>query len=76
MRADAPPFFVAHGDRDMLVPAADAREFVRTLRAMSANPVVYAELPGGQHTFDPYRSIRYGYVVNGIEAFAEWARTA
>jgi acetyl esterase/lipase len=76
VRADAPPFFVAHGDRDMLVPAADAREFVRTLRAVSANPVVYAELPGGQHTFDLYRSIRFGYVVNGIEAFAEWARTA
>ncbi len=76
VRADAPPFFVAHGDRDMLVPAADAREFARTLRAVSANPVIYAELPGGQHTFDLYRSIRYGYVVNGIEAFAEWARTA
>ena len=76
VHADAPPFFVAHGDRDMLVPAADAREFVRTLRSVSANPVVYAELPGGQHTFDLYRSIRYGYVVNGIEAFAEWARTA
>ncbi len=45
VRADAPPFFVTHGDRDMLVPAADAREFVRTLRAASSNPVVYAELP-------------------------------
>ena len=47
-----------------------------SLRSVSANPVVYAELPGGQHTFDLYRSIRFGYVVNGIEAFAEWARTA
>ena len=76
VRADAPPFFVAHGDRDMLVPVADAREFVTSLRSVSANPVVYAELPGGQHTFDLYRSIRFGWVVNGIEAFAEWARTA
>ncbi|HEY3764057.1 MAG TPA: alpha/beta hydrolase [Gaiellales bacterium] len=76
VHADAPPFFVAHGDRDMLVPAADAREFVRTLGAVSSNPVVYAELPGGQHTFDLYRSLRFGHVVAGIEAFAEWARAA
>jgi acetyl esterase/lipase len=73
---DAPPFFVAHGTRDMLVPVADAREFVGRLRAESSNPVVYAELPGGQHTFDLYRSVRFAHVVAGIETFAEWARAA
>lgn len=76
IRADAPPFFIAHGDRDMLVPVATAREFVRRLRAVSPNPVVYAELPGAQHTFDLYHSIRFTHVVDGIETFADWARTA
>lgn len=75
VRADAPPFFIAHGDRDMLVPVSTAREFVRRLREVSSNPVVYAELPGAQHTFDLYRSIRFTHVVDGIETFADWTRT-
>ena len=60
----------------MLVPVSTAREFVRRLRAVSSNPVVYAELPGAQHTFDLYRSIRFTHVVDGIETFADWTRTA
>ncbi len=76
IRADAPPMFIAHGDRDMLVPVSTARDFVRRLRAVSSSPVVYAELPGAQHTFDLYRSIRFTHVVDGIETFADWTRTA
>lgn len=76
IRADAPPFFLAHGDRDMLVPVSTAREFVHRLSAVSTSPVVYAELPGAQHTFDLYRSIRFTHVVDGIERFAGWTRTA
>jgi acetyl esterase/lipase len=76
IRADAPPFFIAHGDRDMLVPVSTAREFVHRLRAVSTSPVVYTELPGAQHTFDLYRSIRFTHVVDGIETFADWTRTA
>ena len=70
LRADAPPFFVAHGDRDTVVIVEDARAFVAQLRAVSTSPVVYAELPGGQHTFDVFHSLRFGAVVSGIEAFA------
>ena len=76
IRADAPPFFLAHGDRDMLVPVSTAREFVHRLSAVSTSPVVYAELPGAQHTFDLYRSIRFTHAVDGIETFADWTRTA
>ncbi len=43
---DAPPFFVAHPDRDTLVVVDDARRFVEHLRETSPSPVVYAELPG------------------------------
>jgi acetyl esterase/lipase len=72
---DAPPFFVAHGDRDTLVPVEDARLFVERLRTASPEPVVYAELPGAQHSFDLFHSIRFETVVDGIEAFAAWIRS-
>ena len=69
---NAPPFFVAHGDQDTLVPVDDARGFVGQLRASSSNPVVYVELPGAQHGFDLFRSRRLDSVVDAIEAFAAW----
>jgi acetyl esterase/lipase len=69
---DAPPFFVAHGELDSLIPAATARRFAAGLAAASAGPVVYAELPGGQHGFDRFRSLRFDTVVDAIEAFAAW----
>jgi hypothetical protein len=34
--------------------------------------VVYAELPGGQHSFDLFQSIRFENVVDGIDAFVAW----
>ena len=75
VRADAPPFFIAHGDRDTLALVEDARAFVERLRSSSSNPVVYAELPGAQHTFDLVHSLRFEAVVDAIEAFAGWVRT-
>ena len=75
LRADAPPFFMAHGDRDTLVLAKDVRAFVQRLRSTSSNPVVYAELPGGQHTFDLFESLRFASVIDGIEAFAAHIRS-
>jgi acetyl esterase/lipase len=68
----APPFFVVHPDRDTLVVVEDARRFVESLRKGSASPVVYAELPGAQHAFDFFYSIRLSAVVDGIEAFVDW----
>ena len=75
VRADAPPFFVAHGDLDTVVLVEDARRFVEQLRSASASPVVYAELPGALHTFDLFHSLRFDTVVDGIEAFAAWVRS-
>jgi acetyl esterase/lipase len=73
-RADAPPFLVAHGDKDTIVLVEDARRFVQELRQSSSNPVVYAELPGAQHVFDLFHSLRFETVVDAIEAFAAWTR--
>lgn len=41
-----------------MIPVEQAREFVRLLRAASAQPVVYAELPRAQHAFDVLGSVR------------------
>jgi acetyl esterase/lipase len=75
IRADAPPFFVAHGDRDTVVLVEDSRRFAGRLRSASSNPVVYAELPGAQHGFDLFHSIRFETVVDAVEAFAAWVRS-
>ena len=53
----------------------DARHFVDALRAVSRAPVGYAELPGAQHAFDGFASLRCGAVINGLEWFTAWVRT-
>ena len=72
---DAPPFFVAHGDQDTYVLVEGARGFVERLKNISSNPVVYAELPGAQHSFDLFHSVRFDTVVDAIEAFTAWVRS-
>ncbi len=74
-RPDAPPFFLAHGDNDTLVPVESARAFADRLRAASSSCVVYAELSGAQHSFDRFHSLRFEAVVDGVEAFAAWVRS-
>ncbi len=71
----APPFFIAHGAHDTVVGVDMARALARKLRAASDNPVVYAELPGAQHAFDLFHSLRFDILVNGIEAFTTYVRT-
>jgi hypothetical protein len=63
------------GRSPTLVLAEDARAFAERLRSASANPVVYAELPSGRHTFDLFESLRFASVVDGIEAFAALIRS-
>jgi acetyl esterase/lipase len=70
----APPLFIAHGDRDSLIPVETARLFAEPMRGDSAGPVVYAELPGAQHGFDRFHSIRFERLVDAVEDFAAWAR--
>jgi acetyl esterase/lipase len=65
----APPFFVVHGVNDTLVPVGEARGFVERLRRSSTAPVAYAELPGAQHAFEIFPSIRTANVVAGVADF-------
>jgi acetyl esterase/lipase len=76
VHAGAPPFCVLHGERDTLVPVGDARRFVRELRAVSTQPVVYAELAGAEHAFDILPSLRTARVVETIERFLATVRGA
>ncbi len=69
---EAPPFFVVHGRNDSLVDVAQARAFVQRLRAVSHHPVAYAELPGTQHAFDVFPSVRSAHVVRGVDRFLRW----
>ena len=75
-RPDAPPFFVIHGAHDRLAPVEGARAFVERLRSQSHEPVVYAELPGVQHAFDVFGSVRVAHVLRGVEHFLTAVRQA
>jgi acetyl esterase/lipase len=63
--------FVLHGDNDSLVPVEQARRFVATLRQTSTSPVAYAELPGAQHAFEVFRSVRGTHAIRAVARFLE-----
>jgi len=65
----APPFLVIHGAHDTLAPVATARAFADKLREVSKEPVGYAELPGTQHAFDVFPSLRTAYILDAIAKF-------
>ena len=72
--AGIPPFLVIHGRNDTLVPVVEARLFVQRLRELSSQPVCYIELPGTQHAFDVFPSIRSAHVVRAVGRFVEAMR--
>ncbi|GAB3023574.1 alpha/beta hydrolase [Nocardioides flavus (ex Wang et al. 2016)] len=69
---DAPDFFVIHGELDTLVSVDQARLFVAELRRTSRAAVVYAELPGAQHAFDVFHSIRSAHAVRAVDRYLSW----
>jgi acetyl esterase/lipase len=70
-KRDLPPMLVIHGENDLWVPASDVRAFVDRMRAGSAKPVEYVELPGAHHDFDLYESIRSAAIKVAVESFIE-----
>ncbi|MGH9077159.1 MAG: alpha/beta hydrolase fold domain-containing protein [Acidimicrobiales bacterium] len=71
---DAPPTMLVHGTADSVVPLDMARRMARQMRAESASPVVYAELPLAQHAFDLLGSVRTLHTVRAIERFLAFVR--
>ncbi len=76
VRPDAPPFLIIHGSSDSVVPVAEAHQFVARMRAVSAQPVGYAEIPGANHAFDVLDSLRTHYVISGIRRMLEHFRAS
>ena len=72
MHADAPPFFVVHGSNDSLAAVEEARHFALAMNEISTSPVVYAEIPGAQHAFEIFHSLRAIIVVQAVERFLAW----
>jgi acetyl esterase/lipase len=68
---DAPPFLVIHGDRDTLVPVEQARAFCAAFRARAHGRIGYAELPGCQHAFEVFHSLRSVLAIHGTATFLE-----
>lgn len=69
---EAPDFFVLHGTHDTLAPVDQARLFVQRLRQVSRSSVVYAELPGAQHAYEMFHSIRSGHVTRAVDRHLHW----
>ena len=74
VKEDAPDFFVIHGAHDGLVSVRQARAFVDRLRELSDGVVTYLELPGTQHAFEVFSSIRSQQVIRAVERWLEWHR--
>ncbi len=69
---DAPDFFVLHGELDTLASVDQARLFVEALRRTSKQSVVFAELPGAQHAFDIFHSIRSEHAIRAVDRYLNW----
>jgi acetyl esterase/lipase len=75
IHADAPPFFVIHGTHDSLASVEEARHFADLLRRSSREPVAYAEIPGAQHAFELFHSLRTTYVVRAVDRFLAYVHS-
>jgi acetyl esterase/lipase len=56
------------------VSVRQARAFVEKLRAVSTGVTTYLELPGTQHAFEVFSSIRSQQVIRAVERWLEWHR--
>ncbi|WP_237571160.1 alpha/beta hydrolase [Mycolicibacterium lacusdiani] len=83
IHADAPPFFLIHGEHDAIIPVDEARQFHAALQAVSRNPVAYSEVPRAGHAFDLVDSsharrcaVEVGLFLNGVRDAHVGRRTA
>jgi acetyl esterase/lipase len=74
VRPDAPPMMLVYGTNDSLIPVEHGRALAAALRAVSNQPVVYAELPHAQHAFDTLGSPRANSTAEAIARFLHYVR--
>ncbi len=73
IHAEAPPFLIIHGTNDGLAAIEEARVFAQRLQVVSNESVVFAEIPGAQHAFEIFQSIRTRATVLATQRFLAWA---
>jgi acetyl esterase/lipase len=71
---DVPEFLVIHGTNDSLANVEQARSFVARLRQINPGKVTYLELPGTQHAFEVFGSVRARHVIRGVGRWLDWHR--
>jgi len=69
VHAEAPPFFILHGENDAVVPRSQARGFETALRTAGAATVAYAEIPNAHHAFDTIATLRCQLAAEAVAAF-------
>jgi len=67
-----PWLFLVHGDRDVPVPIEEGQTFHAALREAVPGQVVHPEIPGAQHAFEIFPSLRTTFVIHGVERFLAW----
>ena len=66
-----PSFLLLHGSHDSVVPASDSRRLASALRAVGNGSVGYGEVPGANHGFDYFASLRGAHAAVGVGVFLE-----
>lgn len=69
VNSGAPPMFIIQGQIDELVFREESRAFVAALREHSGAPVVFVEVPGAQHAFEVFNSVRSRELVDAVARF-------
>ena len=72
----APPMFVIQGRIDPLVWREEAHAFVDALARCTGAPVVFAEVPGAQHAFEVFNSVRCRAAIDAVRRFLDAVRVA
>jgi acetyl esterase/lipase len=69
-----PPCFVVQGCNDTLVLREESQHFVDELALCTHAPLVYAEVPGAQHAFEVFNSVRSRAFVDAVARFLDAVR--
>ena len=73
IHAEAPPFLTIHGTSDGLAAIEEARAFAQKLQTTSQSAAAFVELPGTQHAFEVFHSLRTRATVLAVSRFLGWS---